>query len=129
MAPLTTGQLRAATSRLRERLAEFDRQLAAAGRVNVLKLIVTAPDPAAAFMRHTADGKGPVTGVVADFVTLPAGGSHKAFDPDSGQNRLEAASTSAGREPIAGRHGPRGCESNEVVPVGDAPERRPEILA
>lgn len=80
---LTPGQLRVATRRLRERLADLDGQLAAVGRVNVLTPIASAPDPAEAFMNLTNDGKRPVIGILADVVILPAGRGRKGFDPET----------------------------------------------
>lgn len=78
---LTPSQLRAMTARLREKLAEVERALADAGRINVLGPLVGASDVRATWDALDVARRRAVIDVLADVVIFPPGRGTRAFDP------------------------------------------------
>ncbi|HEY3925006.1 MAG TPA: recombinase family protein [Acidothermaceae bacterium] len=80
---LTAPQLRAATGRLRERLAAVEGQMADAGRVDVLGPLVDSPDVRAAWERLSTDRQRGIIDVLMTVTLMPPGRGVRVFNPDS----------------------------------------------
>lgn len=80
---LTASQLRAATERLRARLAEVEGQMADASRVDVLGALVGAEDVRAAWDGLSVDRQRAVIDVLARVVVHPPGRGVRTFRPET----------------------------------------------
>lgn len=80
---LTTAQLRVATERLRERLAEAEAKLADAGRVSVLGPLVNVDDVAAAWAALETDRRRAVIDALMIVTLHPPGRGTRTFRPES----------------------------------------------
>jgi len=78
---LTAGQLRAATERLRSRIADLDARLADAGRVDLLGPLVGADDVRRAWDRLGVERQRPVVEALMSVRLLPPGRGARTFDP------------------------------------------------
>lgn len=80
---LTGSQLRAATTRMRERLATIEAELADAGRVDVLGDLVDTADVHAAWEGLVQDRRREVLRTLADVTIHPVGRGTRTFRPES----------------------------------------------
>lgn len=80
---LTASQLRIATDRLRGRLAEIERELADAGRVDVLGALVDAEDAQAAWDALSLERRRAVISTLMQVTLHPVGRGTRTFVPES----------------------------------------------
>jgi site-specific DNA recombinase len=80
---LDDRQIRTASKRTRERLAEVEKELADAGRVNVLAPLVLADDVQAAWDAMDVDRQRAVIDVLISVVVLPPGRGTRTFRPET----------------------------------------------
>lgn len=80
---LTSSQLRAATSRLRERLSEIEAQLSDAGRVDVLGALVGAEDVSAAWDALSIARQRAIVEALATVTLHPIGRGTRTFRPET----------------------------------------------
>nr|WP_239028775.1 recombinase family protein [Pseudonocardia acidicola] len=80
---LTASQLRIATERLRTNLAAAEREIADAGRVDVLGDLVSAGDVAEAWAAIDTDRQRAVVGALMSVTLMPVGRGSRRFDPAS----------------------------------------------
>lgn len=78
---LTASQLRAATGRMRDRLAEIDKEMADAGRVDVLGPLVGAEDVRAAWDALGTSRKRAALDILMTITIHPPGRGVRNFDP------------------------------------------------
>jgi DNA invertase Pin-like site-specific DNA recombinase len=80
---LTAGQLRAASERIRERLADVERQLADAGRVDVLGDLIAAENVAAVWESLPIERRRAVVSTLMRVVLHPPGRGTRTFRPET----------------------------------------------
>jgi site-specific DNA recombinase len=80
---LTAAQLRAATARLREKLAAVEAEMADAGRVDVIGPLVRAHDKRAAWEALDPDRQRAAVNAVMVVYLLPPGRGKRTFDPET----------------------------------------------
>jgi DNA invertase Pin-like site-specific DNA recombinase len=80
---LTGAQLRAATERLRSRIAELEGKLADAGRVDVLGPLLTGTDVRKAWDDLGVDRQRMVVATLLQVRLLPVGRGRRTFDPST----------------------------------------------
>jgi site-specific DNA recombinase len=78
---LTGSQLRTATERLQVRIAGLERQLADAGRTDVLGPLLAGGDVGRAWRRLTVDRQRPIVSTLFEVTLLPPGRGTRTFDP------------------------------------------------
>lgn len=78
---LTGGQLRTATERLQAKIAGLEKQLADAGRTDVLGPLLAGGDVGRAWRRLTVDRQRPIVDTLFDVTLLPPGRGARLFDP------------------------------------------------
>jgi site-specific DNA recombinase len=80
---LTGSQLRVATARLRERLADVEGQVADAGRVNVLGPLIGAEDVGAAWEALTTSRQRVIVAALMRVTLFPPGRGVRTFRPET----------------------------------------------
>jgi len=78
---ITSSQLRAATARLRERLAQLEEQIADAGRLDLLAPVLDSPDVAAAWAELHTSRKRAIIAALMRVTLHPVGRGTRNFDP------------------------------------------------
>ena len=78
---LTDSQLRAATTRLKGKLADVEARLAASGRVHAAGPLVAARDKQAAWAAMSMSQRRAVVDSLAKVTVYPPGRGRRVFDP------------------------------------------------
>jgi hypothetical protein len=80
---LTPAQLRAATDRIRSRLAAVERQMADAGRADVLGPLLAGRDVAGVWAKLDDDRRRAIIDTLMVVTLMPPGRGSRTFDPDT----------------------------------------------
>jgi hypothetical protein len=80
---LTSSQLRTATTRLRERLAHLDAQLADAGRVDILGPLISAGNVQTAWDSLSIPRQRAIIAILAKVTLFPPGRGTRTFRPET----------------------------------------------